>query len=322
MWAAQSRWSTIPARSRSRLRHRTRRAQHRDVLEQACDRIDAVEQQVQGWCVIEREAAWAQAELLDDEAARRHDTRTAARHSRRRQGCDRRRGPAHPRGQRDARARAGQPRSTHRWSHSCARPAPSCSARRTPPSSPISTGRRRRAIRGTWRIRRADRAPGPAAVVAAGMVPLSLGTQTAGSVSRPAAYCGIAAFKPSTRAWSSFGVVPFSPSFDTVGVFGYRVADAAAAARVLMPPYIAPPCSAGHRNQIGSDRRSNPAERQRRGRAIDRRPQPRKLREPASTYNDADRHSRSATSFAWHKTVTRIRAGARAPGNCAGPSAT
>ena len=52
---------------------------------------------------------------------------------------------------------------------------------------------------------------GPAAVVAAGMVPLALGTQTAGSVSRPAAYCGIAAFKPSTRAWSSFGVVPFSP---------------------------------------------------------------------------------------------------------------
>ena len=79
---------------------------------------------------------------------------------------------------------------------------------------------------------------GPAAVVAAGMVPLSLGTQTAGSVSRPAAYCGIAAFKPSTRAWSSFGVVPFSPSFDTVGVFGYRVADAAAAAQALMPPYL------------------------------------------------------------------------------------
>jgi len=79
---------------------------------------------------------------------------------------------------------------------------------------------------------------GPAAVVAAGMVPLSLGTQTAGSVSRPAAYCGIAAFKPSTRAWSSFGVVPFAPSFDTVGVFGYRTADAALAARALMPEFL------------------------------------------------------------------------------------
>jgi len=70
------------------------------------------------------------------------------------------------------------------------------------------------------------------------MVPLSLGTQTAGSVNRPAAYCGIAAFKPSTRAWSRFGVVPFAPSFDTVGVFGHRVADAVAAARVLMPAYL------------------------------------------------------------------------------------
>lgn len=82
---------------------------------------------------------------------------------------------------------------------------------------------------------------GPAAVVAAGMVPLALGTQTAGSVSRPAAYCGIAAFKPSTGAWSSFGVVPFAPSFDTVGIFGWRVADAAFGARALMPDFLAGP---------------------------------------------------------------------------------
>ena len=83
------------------------------------------------------------------------------------------------------------------------------------------------------------------------MVPLSLGTQTAGSVNRPAAYCGIAAFKPSTRAWSSSGLVPFAPSFDTVGVFGHRVArcgrggaradaglSAAAAAEPPSPPTI------------------------------------------------------------------------------------
>ena len=81
---------------------------------------------------------------------------------------------------------------------------------------------------------------GPAAVVAAGMVPLALGTQTAGSISRPAAYCGIAAFKPSTLSWPTFGVVPFAPSFDTVGVFGYRVADAAVAARALMPDFVPP----------------------------------------------------------------------------------
>lgn len=80
---------------------------------------------------------------------------------------------------------------------------------------------------------------GPAAVVAAGMMPLSIGTQTAGSVSRPAAYCGIAAFKPSTLAWSAQGIVPFAPGFDTPGVFGHRIADVAVAARVLMPPYLA-----------------------------------------------------------------------------------
>ena len=81
---------------------------------------------------------------------------------------------------------------------------------------------------------------GPAAVVAAGMVPISLGTQTAGSVSRPAAYCGVAAFKPSSLSWSSFGIAPFAPSFDTAGVFGYRVADAAIAARALMPAFLPP----------------------------------------------------------------------------------
>jgi len=83
---------------------------------------------------------------------------------------------------------------------------------------------------------------GPAAVVAAGMVPASLGTQTAGSVSRPAAYCGIAAFKPSTLSWPAFGVVPFAPSFDTIGVFGYRVIDAAAFARALMPDFVGGEC--------------------------------------------------------------------------------
>lgn len=80
---------------------------------------------------------------------------------------------------------------------------------------------------------------GPAAAVAAGMVPLSIGTQTAGSVSRPAAYCGIAAYKPSTLSWSSFGIVPFAPGFDTPGLFGHRVSDVAIAARALMPAALA-----------------------------------------------------------------------------------
>ncbi len=69
---------------------------------------------------------------------------------------------------------------------------------------------------------------GSAAAVASGTVPLALGTQTMASVNRPAAYCGIAAFKPSTQLLSTFGVLPLSPAFDTVGCFGSTVADAVA----------------------------------------------------------------------------------------------
>lgn len=58
---------------------------------------------------------------------------------------------------------------------------------------------------------------GSAAAVAAGMADLALGTQTVGSICRPAAYCGVAAFKPSTGSTACHGVVPLSRTFDTVG---------------------------------------------------------------------------------------------------------
>lgn len=74
---------------------------------------------------------------------------------------------------------------------------------------------------------------GSAAAVAAGMVPASLGTQTAGSVARPAAYCGIAAFKPTGQNMSTHGVVPLAPAFDTLGWFGHRFSDVAAIGTAL-----------------------------------------------------------------------------------------
>lgn len=79
---------------------------------------------------------------------------------------------------------------------------------------------------------------GSAAAVAAGTVPLSLGTQTAGSVNRPAAYCGIGAFKPSTLGIGGVGVVPLAPSFDTVGAFGSSAADAALLAAAYAPAHL------------------------------------------------------------------------------------
>ncbi|MDP8268466.1 MAG: amidase [Candidatus Tenebribacter davisii] len=60
---------------------------------------------------------------------------------------------------------------------------------------------------------------GSAAAVAAGFCPLSLGTQTIGSISRPASFCGIIGFKPSYGRISSAGVIPFSRSVDHIGFF-------------------------------------------------------------------------------------------------------
>ena len=74
---------------------------------------------------------------------------------------------------------------------------------------------------------------GSAAAVASGMVPLAIGTQTGGSVIRPAAYCGIVGFKPTFGAIPRTGILQQSPSLDTVGVFARSLEDAALVAEVL-----------------------------------------------------------------------------------------
>jgi Asp-tRNA(Asn)/Glu-tRNA(Gln) amidotransferase A subunit family amidase len=68
---------------------------------------------------------------------------------------------------------------------------------------------------------------GSAAAVAAGMVPLALGTQTGGSVIRPASFCGVAAIKPTYRLLPTVGVKCFSWTLDTVGLFAAGVNDLA-----------------------------------------------------------------------------------------------
>jgi Asp-tRNA(Asn)/Glu-tRNA(Gln) amidotransferase A subunit family amidase len=60
---------------------------------------------------------------------------------------------------------------------------------------------------------------GSAAAVAAGMVPFALGTQTRGSVLRPASYCGVTGFKPTYGLLPMEGVLPFAKSLDTLGLF-------------------------------------------------------------------------------------------------------
>ncbi len=75
---------------------------------------------------------------------------------------------------------------------------------------------------------------GSAAAVAAGMCPLALGTQTIGSIIRPAAFCGVVGYKPSYDRISRSGVIPLSPSLDHVGLFAAKVVDVARAAEVLI----------------------------------------------------------------------------------------
>jgi Asp-tRNA(Asn)/Glu-tRNA(Gln) amidotransferase A subunit family amidase len=89
---------------------------------------------------------------------------------------------------------------------------------------------------------------GSAAAVAAGMVPLAVGTQTGGSIIRPASYCGVAAVKPSFRILPTVGIKTFAWSLDTPGLFAAAVRDVAFAlaaitgrADLRVPASFAPP---------------------------------------------------------------------------------
>jgi Asp-tRNA(Asn)/Glu-tRNA(Gln) amidotransferase A subunit family amidase len=112
---------------------------------------------------------------------------------------------------------------------------------------------------------------GSAAAVAAGFIPAALGTQTNGSVIRPAAFCGVVGFKPTQGLIPIAGALTFSHTLDQPGIFTQRVEDAAFLAASLaddgaqLPPSI-PACSAPPRlaavktpvwDQAGDDAKRN-----------------------------------------------------------------
>ena len=106
---------------------------------------------------------------------------------------------------------------------------------------------------------------GSAAAVAAGMLPLAFGTQTNGSVIRPAAFCGCVGFKPGEGALATTGIQPFSPTLDQPGLFARSIEDVALAFAALregpeasrteawpLPPLGRPPRLAAVRSPVWS----------------------------------------------------------------------
>ncbi|WP_344624381.1 amidase [Kitasatospora arboriphila] len=91
---------------------------------------------------------------------------------------------------------------------------------------------------------------GSAAAVAAGLVPLAIGTQTVGSMIRPAAYCGVVGFRPTYGRVPAEGIVPHAPTLDTAGWYAADLAGVRLAAALLCDTWAAQPAGPPEREPV------------------------------------------------------------------------
>lgn len=208
------------------------------LLERFLARIDAVEPQVKAWRELDREGAMKVALQREQEADRGYI-----------------RGPLHgiPMGVKDIIDVSGLPTRCNSQSRANALPATADSevVLQMKAAGAIVLGKLHTTefafydpspACNPWNLEHTPggSSSGSGAAMGAGMVPVALGTQTMASANRPAAYCGVSNFKPSSRSLSTFGVAPLAASYDTIGVYGGRVEDAVLAFRAAMPPFMAP----------------------------------------------------------------------------------
>jgi Asp-tRNA(Asn)/Glu-tRNA(Gln) amidotransferase A subunit family amidase len=203
------------------------------LLEECYARIDRYEPHVKAWVSVDREGARADAERLTAELRAGHD-----------------RGPLHgiPIGVKDIFDVAGWPTAAGfaPWSGAIARRDATAVAKLRQAGAIILGKTVTTAFacfdpaetRNPWDLTRTPggSSSGSAAAVACGMCLAALGTQTGGSVCRPASYCGVCGLKPSFGRVSVDGVVPLAPSLDHVGVIAGCVTDLALVLQAIAGP--------------------------------------------------------------------------------------
>jgi Asp-tRNA(Asn)/Glu-tRNA(Gln) amidotransferase A subunit family amidase len=202
-----------------------------DVVESCLARIAEVDADVQAWAFLDPEHARAQAGALDEARANGRPL-----------------GPLHgiPIGVKDIFDTTDMPTEDGTVLHAGRRPRHDCTAvgllRQAGAVIMGKTVTTELALFSPGKTRNPhdpNRTPGgsssgSAAAVASGMVPLAIGSQTNGSVIRPASYCGVVGYKPTHGLISRRGVLSLSRTLDHVGVFAGSVADAALLAEVMM----------------------------------------------------------------------------------------